>query len=341
MILKTKNSETLHLRVEELVEIRGQDEILQTLDEKGTLDALPFMPEMLKFCGQRFRVFKRADKVCDTIEKTGFRRLKNTVLLEGLRCDGAAHGGCQAGCMILWKEAWLRRVLPGKMESSNLASGNPAMTNDGPVALPENINECGDATLMKATRKYIRLEGTDDERFVCQVTELTNATLPLARWDVRQYMRDIWSGNVGVWHGIRGLLLILFNAVQGIRGGSSYPHLEQGKLTKTPAETLNLQPGEIVEIKSKDEIWQTLDHNNKNRGLWFDVEMLKFCGHRFKVRTRVQKIIHERTGKMVNLTSDSIILDGIICNGDCHNFCPRSEYIYWREIWLRRIGVSE
>ena len=48
-------------------EKKSADEILATLDEKLSLDNLPFMPEMLQFCGQRFRVYKSADKSCDTI----------------------------------------------------------------------------------------------------------------------------------------------------------------------------------------------------------------------------------------------------------------------------------
>ena len=36
--------------------------------------------------------------------------MRDTVYLEDLRCDGSGHGGCQAGCRIYWKEAWLRRV---------------------------------------------------------------------------------------------------------------------------------------------------------------------------------------------------------------------------------------
>ena len=35
--------------------------------ENGELDGLPFMPEMLAFCGQSLRVAKRADKTCDSI----------------------------------------------------------------------------------------------------------------------------------------------------------------------------------------------------------------------------------------------------------------------------------
>jgi hypothetical protein len=44
-------------------------------------------------------------------EKTGeMRSLKNTVVLEGITCNGQAYGGCQRGCYVFWKEIWLRRV---------------------------------------------------------------------------------------------------------------------------------------------------------------------------------------------------------------------------------------
>ena len=29
-------------------------------------------------------------------------------MLDDLRCGGQAHGGCQAGCRLYWKEAWLQ-----------------------------------------------------------------------------------------------------------------------------------------------------------------------------------------------------------------------------------------
>ena len=117
-----------NLHAGDLVEVLSVEEILATLDAAGTCESLPFMPEMLKFCGQRFHVFKRANKVCDTIDKTGFRRMQHTALLDGSRCDGVDHGGCQAGCMILWKEQWLKPLPKGA--ASNLVTieggGNPA-----------------------------------------------------------------------------------------------------------------------------------------------------------------------------------------------------------------------
>src|SRR5262249_55007667 len=104
----------LDLRVGDLVEVRGQAEILATLDENGEYESLPFMPEMLKYCGQRLTVYKVAHKLCDTMTRLGIRRMENAVHLTGARCDGGGHGGCQAACLIYWKHAWLRKVDPAE-----------------------------------------------------------------------------------------------------------------------------------------------------------------------------------------------------------------------------------
>ena len=98
------------LRPGDIVEVRPAAEILATLDADGTLDDMLFMPEMRQYVGRRFTVSRRVEKICDTIAATGSRRVYDTVYLEDLRCDGSGHGGCQAGCRIYWKEAWLRRV---------------------------------------------------------------------------------------------------------------------------------------------------------------------------------------------------------------------------------------
>ena len=44
--------QVLNLRIGEIVEVRSPEEILATLDENGELDGLPFMPEMLAWCGR-------------------------------------------------------------------------------------------------------------------------------------------------------------------------------------------------------------------------------------------------------------------------------------------------
>jgi len=108
--MKDDQTPPFRLRVGDLVEVRSEQEILATLDEQGTIEGMPFMPEMLEYCGKRFRVDKRADKTCNTVTVMESRRIYNAVHLEGLRCNGDAHGGCQAQCFLFWKEAWLKRV---------------------------------------------------------------------------------------------------------------------------------------------------------------------------------------------------------------------------------------
>ena len=60
---------SLNLRVGEWVQVRSAEEIMATLDESGCVDGLPFMPEMLQYCGRVFRVFKSAHKTHDTIKR--------------------------------------------------------------------------------------------------------------------------------------------------------------------------------------------------------------------------------------------------------------------------------
>ena len=91
---------------------------MATLNERGELENLPFMPEMLKFCGQRLTVDKVAHKLCDTMNGSGLHKMENAVHLTDSRCDGTAHGGCQTACLLYWKEAWLKRVEPGAASSA-------------------------------------------------------------------------------------------------------------------------------------------------------------------------------------------------------------------------------
>ena len=55
------------LRSGDWVEVRSKAEILRSLDNSGRLEKLPFTPQMFEYCGQRFKVYKRAHKTCDTV----------------------------------------------------------------------------------------------------------------------------------------------------------------------------------------------------------------------------------------------------------------------------------
>lgn len=45
-----------YLRAGDWVAVKGPSEIAETLDADGALDGLPFMPEMIQYCGRRYRV---------------------------------------------------------------------------------------------------------------------------------------------------------------------------------------------------------------------------------------------------------------------------------------------
>jgi len=104
---------------------------------------------------------------------------------------------------------------------------------------------------------------------------------------------------------------------------------------------LDLQPGEVVRVRSLPEILDTVDETLRNRGMCWHAEMVPMTGRTFRVAGRLQRIINEKTGKMIQLKNDVVILEGAVCPSqyinNCRRFCPRSVYLYFREIWLERV----
>lgn len=312
----------LELRPGELIEIRSLDEILKTLDENGTLDGVPFMPEMIPYCGTQARVLRRIDKLNDWIQSTGLKRMCDLVLLEDLRCDGSAHGGCQSNCHLRWREDWLRRAKSA--ESSSAAADSPCLRPD----LLANLHR-------RTTRADHATAGI---RYVCQATELTAGGVPIRWGDPRHYARDLLTGNVRFGPLVIGVALACFNWVQQRRGGVVFPAYALGTTKTSPHHELGLHPGELVRVKSKRLIELTLNDRSRNRGLWFDREMLRFCGGQYRIRARVERVIVEKTGELRLLTNPCILLEGVTAGGEYLGFNPENEHIFWREIWLERIS---
>ena len=102
---------SLNLQAGEWVYVKSFEEISATLDEYQKYRGLFFMPEMEKFCGKKFRIFKRAEII--KLEPTGeVRKLKSpSIFLEGVCCTGEGRNkGCDRYCFHFWKEAWLKRI---------------------------------------------------------------------------------------------------------------------------------------------------------------------------------------------------------------------------------------
>lgn len=103
----TATEEVLNLQPGEWVEVRSEEEIHRMLDGNGRYKGLLWMANMDRFCGNRYQVHKRLEKMM--LESNGeFRRLKHTVLLKEAMCENLY--GCDRSCFHFWREAWLKRV---------------------------------------------------------------------------------------------------------------------------------------------------------------------------------------------------------------------------------------
>jgi hypothetical protein len=300
-----------------IAEVRPEAEILQTLDGKGMLDGLPFMPEMLQFCGRRLRVSRRLDKTCSDAaahgERMRFFDTEDVVFLESVRCDGTAHDGCQRACMIFWKEAWLRRP-----DTEPSADGPSVPSATQPERLP--------------TR-------TPGGPYICQSTQLLNATqlAPKGRL-LRVFAREVRQGTISVRDALSFAFVPLLMRAKHVLGVEAALRTDSDK---TPDEALNLEPGEWVRVRSKAEIAATLDRQGRNRGLEFTLVMHECCNREFRVRQRVNRMILEDSGQMREIRN-TVILENATCRGVVLlGGCPRNEYHLWREIWLKRVAAPK
>lgn len=289
----------------EWVEVRPFDEIRATLDAQGKCEGLPFMPEMIPFCGRRFQVFRRAEKTF-LDNRNVVIRLGGMVFLKDVRCSGQSHDGCQLGCLLFWRDAWLRPAAPG---------GTVAAEPEGPV----------DGNL--PTRR--------ENAYTCQATELVHCGELLPRLDFGQFYRDYVARAMGVTEVAEMLTRPIRSRLRRVLGlkprgvilGSEKP------INSAP---LKLQAGEWVQVKSPAGIAATLDTQGRNRGLGFSPDMSRYCGRRFRVLRPIERIILEWSGEMRQLTN-TVILDGATCSGINCRSCPRDCYHLWRETWLERV----
>ena len=96
-----------------------------------------------------------------------------------------------------------------------------------------------------------------------------------------------------------------------------------------------------MQVKSREEIAATLEPEGRNRGLWFDREMMPYCGRHLPGAAAGESLRRTSAdGRMIELKNDCVTLEGVVCSGDLSLrrwFCPRAIFPYWRECWLRRV----
>ena len=150
-------------------------------------------------------------------------------------------------------------------------------------------------------------------------------------------------GTSGPWRFARVMTrLVVEEVARRLRLLSKYPFRDRhGYEPRTSAPSHEgLRPGQLVQIRTRAEIRETLTPEGKNRGLWFDREMLPYCGKTARVKTKVERFIdegsralhrarvgllHPRRRRLRQRSERRTVV------------LPRAIYPWWREAWLEPV----
>jgi hypothetical protein len=100
----------------------------------------------------------------------------------------------------------------------------------------------------------------------------------------------------------------------------------------------HLEAGDIVRVRSQQEIEATLNHWRQLKGCTFMNEQVQYCGTRQRVLKRMERFVDERD-LTVKKCNGIILLEGLTCQGTAEfGRCDRACCYFWREEWLEKIA---
>lgn len=98
------------------------------------------------------------------------------------------------------------------------------------------------------------------------------------------------------------------------------------------------QAGELVKVRTVEEIEATLDRWGKCKGCTFLSTMQEYCGTTQRVLKPLKRFVDERDYR-VKTGRNTYILENVICQGEgFYGRCDRSCYFFWRAEWLEKIN---
>lgn len=109
----------------------------------------------------------------------------------------------------------------------------------------------------------------------------------------------------------------------------------------SPLASMTLQAGDIVRVRSWQEIESTLDPFKELKGCAFLAEMQQYCDTTQRVLQVMERFLDERDYK-VKKVRGLVLLEQVICHGTpVFGRCDRCCHLFWREEWLEKVeGVS-
>jgi hypothetical protein len=104
-----------------------------------------------------------------------------------------------------------------------------------------------------------------------------------------------------------------------------------------PSATSFLKAGDLVRVRSHEEIRATLDPWKELRGCAFLDSMSPYCGTTQRVLKIMERFLDERDYK-VKKVRGMVLLEGILCPGTpVFGRCDRCCHFFWREEWLEKL----
>ena len=99
-----------------------------------------------------------------------------------------------------------------------------------------------------------------------------------------------------------------------------------------------LKPGDMVRVKTLEEIQATVNGWNELRGCLFMDAMKEYCGTTQRVLQPVERFVDERDYR-VKKAKGVTLLEGLVCHGTPkYGRCDRACYYFWRNEWLEQLG---
>ncbi len=99
--------------------------------------------------------------------------------------------------------------------------------------------------------------------------------------------------------------------------------------------------GDMVRIRSVNEVRATLDSNNRLKGCKFMPEMEQYCGTIQRVFKPVERYVNE-WDYTIRKSKGLVLLENLFCQGVADSGrCDRSCFYFWRVEWLEFVDKVE
>jgi len=123
---------------------------------------------------------------------------------------------------------------------------------------------------------------------------------------------------------------------------TSQPNKSSVALENKPASPpVRLAAGDLVRVRSKEEIESTLDTFKELKGCAFLEQMWEYCGTTQKVFVSMERFLDERDYKVKKIKG-VVLLEGLTCRGTpVFGRCDRRCLLFWREEWLEKIDQHQ